>query len=107
MQCRMCGRPVPASGTGRPRLYCSPACRQRAYRGRRSIIGHRDVFGRLGILAGQLRENADLIALLATGWAPPAEVDGVTLTRLLADTDHLATQLREAGALLIESGGNA
>lgn len=56
--------------------------------------------GRLGRLAGQLRENADLIALLAGGWAPPAEGDDVTLTRLLADTDHLATQLREAGALL-------
>jgi hypothetical protein len=29
-------------------------------------------------------------------------VDGVTLIRLLADTDQLAAQLREAGALLID-----
>jgi hypothetical protein len=92
-----------SGGTGRPRLYCSPACRQRAYRGRRAVVGHPDgVFGVVGALAGQLRENAELIVRLATGWVPPAEVDGVTLARLLADTDHLAAQLREVGALLAD-----
>jgi hypothetical protein len=67
------------------------------------VVEHPEgVFGVLGVLAGQLRENADLITLLATGWAPPAEVDGVTLARLLADTDHLATQLREVSTLLTD-----
>ncbi|MEW2547502.1 TetR/AcrR family transcriptional regulator [Streptomyces sp. NPDC047002] len=32
--CAVCGAPVPAAPRGRPRRYCSPACRQRAYRGR-------------------------------------------------------------------------
>jgi hypothetical protein len=92
-----------SGGTGRPRLYCSPACRQRAYRGRRAVVGHPDgAVGVLGALAGQLRENAELIVRLATGWVPPAEVDGVTLVRLLADTDHVAAQLREVGALLAD-----
>jgi hypothetical protein len=32
--CLTCRRPVPAATTGRPARYCSPACRQRAYRQR-------------------------------------------------------------------------
>ena len=65
------------------------------------MVEHPDgVVGVLGALAGQLRENAELIVRLATGWVPPAEVDGVTLARLLADTDHVAAQLREVGTLL-------
>jgi hypothetical protein len=34
--CGMCGNPVEQPPTGRPRAYCSRACRQRAYRERRS-----------------------------------------------------------------------
>ena len=38
--CPGCGRPtstrIPGTGTGRWRIYCSNACRQRAYRSRRS-----------------------------------------------------------------------
>lgn len=30
----MCGAPTDNGGVGRPRVYCSPACRQRAYRAR-------------------------------------------------------------------------
>lgn len=33
-QCAMCGKPVGTTATGRPRAYCSQACRQRAYRRR-------------------------------------------------------------------------
>jgi hypothetical protein len=67
------------------------------------VVEHPDgVVGVLGALAGQLRENAELIVRIATGWVPPAEVDGVTLARLLADTDHVAAQLREAGTLLAD-----
>jgi hypothetical protein len=32
--CRRCGSAVPTGRTGRPRRWCSPACRQAAYRGR-------------------------------------------------------------------------
>lgn len=35
MGCAVCGGELPeVHGAGRPRLYCSTACRQRAYRGR-------------------------------------------------------------------------
>lgn len=35
-QCAVCARRLPASGgVGRPRAYCSSACRQKAYRRRR------------------------------------------------------------------------
>ncbi|MFG3438856.1 TetR/AcrR family transcriptional regulator [Nonomuraea sp. NPDC047897] len=34
--CLECGAPVEPPASGRPRAYCSPACRQRAYRRRRS-----------------------------------------------------------------------
>ncbi|WP_131736815.1 MerR family transcriptional regulator [Actinomadura roseirufa] len=30
--CAMCRAPLPVRGRGRPRVYCSAACRQRAYR---------------------------------------------------------------------------
>lgn len=30
--CVICGRALRRAGTGRRRLYCGPACRQRAYR---------------------------------------------------------------------------
>ncbi|GHE26209.1 TetR family transcriptional regulator [Streptosporangium violaceochromogenes] len=32
--CVVCGTPVERPAAGRPRAYCSPSCRQRAYRGR-------------------------------------------------------------------------
>jgi len=36
--CAVCGSPLPAGRTGRPSRYCSSACRQRAYRGRRQGV---------------------------------------------------------------------
>ncbi|WP_246186718.1 TetR/AcrR family transcriptional regulator [Microlunatus speluncae] len=33
--CEICNAPLPASTTGRPARYCSPACRQKAHRQRR------------------------------------------------------------------------
>lgn len=33
-RCPECKRPIPVAATGRPARYCSPACRQRAYRRR-------------------------------------------------------------------------
>jgi DNA-binding CsgD family transcriptional regulator len=37
--CGTCPCPLPAHSTGRPSSYCSPACRQAAYRQRRRITG--------------------------------------------------------------------
>lgn len=33
-RCQVCGKPLPAASTGRPRRYCSRACQARAYRSR-------------------------------------------------------------------------
>lgn len=33
-RCRVCRTPVSVAATGRPRVYCSPACKARAYRAR-------------------------------------------------------------------------
>lgn len=38
-RCRVCGKPLPAAGTGRPRRYCSRACQARAYRSRQQDRG--------------------------------------------------------------------
>lgn len=39
--CAWCRRPLPgAASTGRPRRYCRPACRQRAYEARRAAGSH-------------------------------------------------------------------
>jgi DNA-binding MarR family transcriptional regulator len=35
--CRVCETPIADSGLGRPPRYCSPACRQRAYRARQRV----------------------------------------------------------------------
>ena len=34
-QCQVCGKPLAAASTGRPRQYCSRACQARAYRSRK------------------------------------------------------------------------
>ena len=34
--CGSCGRPITRAGSGRPARFCSDACRQRAYRQRRT-----------------------------------------------------------------------
>ncbi len=35
--CAHCAAPLAPTGTGRPGLYCGPACRQAAHRGRRAV----------------------------------------------------------------------
>ncbi|KAA8725212.1 hypothetical protein [Corynebacterium phocae] len=37
--CQWCGKGLPDSGRGRPRKYCSPACKQRAYEQRNNVKG--------------------------------------------------------------------
>lgn len=37
--CSWCGKDIASSGRGRPRKYCSQACRQRAYEQRNNVSG--------------------------------------------------------------------
>ncbi|WP_080794965.1 hypothetical protein [Corynebacterium pacaense] len=37
--CAWCGRDIDSTGRGRPRKYCSQACRQRAYEQRNNVSG--------------------------------------------------------------------
>ena len=37
--CAWCGKDIASSGRGRPRKYCSQACRQRAYEQRNNVSG--------------------------------------------------------------------
>ncbi|PJL15282.1 hypothetical protein B9Y66_09900 [Stenotrophomonas maltophilia] len=36
-RCEVCGRPLRNQATGRPRRYCTDACRQKAHRIRRAL----------------------------------------------------------------------
>lgn len=39
--CPVCDGPIPLRRTGRPRVYCTAACRQRADRQRRAALSER------------------------------------------------------------------
>jgi hypothetical protein len=56
----MCGADIEAGAVGRPRMYCSPACKQRAYRARASpaAADPRELEQRATALAGALAEEA-------------------------------------------------
>ncbi|MBM7772030.1 hypothetical protein JOD54_002234 [Actinokineospora baliensis] len=95
--CEYCGRPLVVAGAGRPRRYCTAACRQRAYRGR-AIAAEVRARIELGQLALQLRDNADRLLLLSQGWHPPDGTDNVD--DLLTTTVRLATELQRHGYLL-------
>ncbi|WP_424186368.1 hypothetical protein ACOBQX_00770 [Actinokineospora sp. G85] len=101
VNCAECGRSNPRPATGRPRLYCSAACRQRAYRGRAAGRPPARPRADLVELALRLRANADQLALLASGWTPPPGAAELALDRLLDDTVRIATRL---SALLGERG---
>jgi hypothetical protein len=53
-KCKTCKQPVPRVEMGRPSIYCSRACRQKAYRRRVAKDPHRVVLGLL---------NNDLFAI--------------------------------------------
>ncbi|RLK54614.1 hypothetical protein CLV68_5647 [Actinokineospora cianjurensis] len=95
--CEYCGRPLVVAGAGRPRRYCTAACRQRAYRSRAVAAEVRERI-ELGQLALQLRDNADRLLLLSQGWQPPDGTD--PLDALLTETVHLATELAQRGHVL-------
>ncbi len=67
--CQRCGRPIAHAATGRPRLYCGQACRQRAYERRRvdravaAVAEERErVQWRLGLLEWELEARAGAVA---------------------------------------------
>lgn len=94
MNCRQCRKELTARITGRPRLYCSAACRQRAFRVRR-LNEAAALPGELDALAAELRDNAEAIRFLARGWSPPEP--GPSLAELIQDTADVAERLRELG----------
>jgi RNA polymerase sigma-70 factor (ECF subfamily) len=93
--CRICGSPLPERERGRPALYCSPGCRQRAYRERRTP-GEAEAAEVLGQIERQVqalalrpptafRSDADALAAavrrlrrIARGGAADAELNYVT-----------------------------
>jgi hypothetical protein len=65
--CEHCGDPTPAGGTGRPRKFCRPACRQAAYRGRQTTNGApvtdvEQARALVSTLAGAARQLAHAVA---------------------------------------------
>ncbi|WP_254868269.1 hypothetical protein [Corynebacterium sp. Marseille-Q2823] len=37
--CQWCGKEIAQGGRGRPRKFCSPSCKQRAYEQRHNVVG--------------------------------------------------------------------
>ena len=86
MGCAHCGAPLAVAASGRPRRYCSAACRQRSYRER---VAGRTALD-LGALAALVRDRAELLRLVCQGWHPP---DGGAVRALFADTAVLTAEL--------------
>jgi len=82
--CAVCGSPLSAGKTGRPSRYCSSACRQRAYRGRRQGVTKLDVAA----------DGAEPSTPARTGTAAEREVPHLSETELLAWRGLLEVQSR-------------
>ena len=95
-RCRNCGGAAPVAATGRPRVYCSQACRQAGYRGRGAAGGKQAAAD-----AAQARELARTLAAaardLARAVADPAAGDAIAR--------QAATQATAALAALTGLGG--
>lgn len=99
MLCLQCHAPLEPAASGRPRLYCSARCRQRAYR-ERSRTATGDDGGELFTLARHLRDNVDRLWMLAQGWHPPPDDHGLaSIPDLAADTAQLAARLADLDEL--------
>lgn len=82
--CAWCGREMPQGGRGRPRKFCRPSCRQRAYEQRRQLTGtgisadavimKPDKVRALGDDLFELRCAAEDIATAAAEGAQPDEI---------------------------------
>lgn len=89
-----CGTEVRVASSGRPRRYCSAACRQAAYRARTLVAAAEDRTA-LAELAVRLRDNADRLWLISQGWTSPG--DGYALNSLLTDTVAVAEEMFRLG----------
>ncbi|MEU3463467.1 RNA polymerase subunit sigma-70 [Streptomyces sp. NPDC006733] len=87
-KCQVCGEPIVAGGrSGRTAVYCSQACRQRAYRERRQPAG---------VPARELvTEIADRVRRLRLDPAPAFHADVESLSPRFAQLRRLARQARE------------
>ena len=65
-RCQVCRGPLEAKGTGRPCRYCSPACRQAAYRRRARRAGSVHFSSR----SCEWATPPELVARLAARWGP-------------------------------------
>ncbi|MBP2324798.1 hypothetical protein JOF56_005183 [Kibdelosporangium banguiense] len=92
--CLSCGTEIQVANSGRPRRYCSAACRQAAYRARALVAAAADRTA-LAELAVRLRDNADRLWLISQGWSPPG--DGTALDTLLTDTVAVAEEMFRLG----------
>jgi hypothetical protein len=102
LNCQQCRKEFAGRSTGRPRLYCSPACRQRAFRARQVVERSAVALpGQVEALAVELRDNAEEIRFLARGWTP-VEPD-VSLPDLIQATAALAERLRDLGGRLADA----
>ena len=90
---------MPLANAGRPRRYCSAACRQAAYRSRGFAATASDRTA-LAALAVRLRDNADQLWLISQGWTAPRGHDGATLDSLLTDTVAVAEEMARRGQAL-------
>lgn len=95
-QCRNCENEIPAAGAGRPRRYCSAACRQAAYRTRVSAATARNL-GAMAALAIRLRDNADRLWLISQGWVPAEGGREDAVETLLAETAAVVEEMAALG----------
>ncbi len=99
MHCRECGTPLTKTGAGRPRLYCSASCRQRAYRHRLHPTGVEGA-KQLPTVATRLKDTVDRLWLHSLGWQPPEtkSADSVFF-QLLNETVRLTALVAEISGI--------
>lgn len=100
MICPQCARRFDNEPLGRRRVYCSAACRQRAYRQRSAVHNNPEILREsVRTAASAIREYGSVIVLLTEGWSPPEHLAGHhRIDHLVADIEHLAGKLGNLNA---------
>lgn len=98
--CAWCGREFETSNRGRPRKYCRPACRQRAYEQRRGIVGTsipEDAVIMAPHRAEELRDNLYELRCAAEDISTAAQegAGAEELQELCAELVHLAREIEK------------
>nr|WP_105360322.1 hypothetical protein [Corynebacterium camporealensis] len=98
--CQWCGKELPPGGRGRPRKFCSPSCKQRAYEQRNNVVGTQipsDAVILSPSKAASLRDglfelrcSAEDVATAVSEGAESSEIDN-----LCAELIQLARRLEE------------